>query len=29
MKMEGNYQPEDEGVRITKTLLEKIGSKLS
>jgi hypothetical protein len=29
MKMEGDYQPEDEGIRATKTLLEKIGGKLS
>jgi sugar phosphate isomerase/epimerase len=29
MKMEGNYPPEDEGIRTTKTLLEKIGRKLS
>lgn len=29
MQLEGNYQSEDEGIRATKTLLEKAGAKLS
>jgi len=29
MGVEGNFPAEDEGIRLTKALLEKVGEKLS